>query len=340
MIASCLLFSGFEGFIVQCFGHSRKGDDGLYNYADGHCDSIVRQFERNQELLKNDGHIDLERLENFDAPLQFFALWLEPMYYPIAMRQTMKYIDFFESQLEKNKGRIGLIREYEDILENKRAKKMSAILAIEGGEALEGEISAIRTYYRLGVRAMTLTWNHRNALADGVAEEVSGGGLTKFGRKAVKEMERLGMLVDVSHLAQAGFWDVVKLAQRPFIASHSNAREICNVPRNLWDNQLRAVARSGGVVGINLYGPFLAKGRAAETEDILRHIAHMISVMGEDSIALGTDFDGIDQMPIGMKDILDMEKVFVCIEKEFGQEAAKKIFSDNLLRVLKEVLHA
>jgi len=131
---------------------------------------------------------------------------------------------------------------------------------------------------------------------------------------------------------------VVKLAQRPFIASHSNAREVCNVPRNLWDNQLRAVARSRGVVGINLYGPFLAKGRSAEVEDILRHITHMISVMGEDHIALGTDFDGIDQMPGGMKDILDMEKVFACVEKEFGLEAARKIFSENLLRVLKEIL--
>jgi len=107
----------------------------LRGYADCHCDSIVRQFERNQELLKNDGHIDLQRLETFDAPLQFFALWLEPKYYPIAMRQTMKYIDFFESQMEKNKGRVGLVRAYEDILEHKKRNKTSALLAIEGGEA-------------------------------------------------------------------------------------------------------------------------------------------------------------------------------------------------------------
>ncbi len=310
----------------------------MNGYADGHCDTIVKLFEQKQELFQNDGHLDVKRLKKIGAPLQFFAIWLDPQYYPISMRQTMKYIDFYERQIAKNKETIGHVNCFADVLENKKKNKISALLALEGGEALEGELSAVRIYYRLGVRAMTLTWNHRNPLADGVAEEKSYGGLTQFGREVVKEMERLGMLVDVSHLSEAGFWDVVRVAEKPFIASHSNARSICDVPRNLRDGQLRAIARRGGIVGINLYPPFLAKEKPAEMADILRHISHMLTIMGEDSIALGTDFDGIDSTPGGIRDVGDLQAVFACVEKEFGAEAAEKIFSKNLLRVLEEVL--
>jgi len=310
----------------------------VVGYADGHCDTIVRLWEKNQELFSNDGHIDIVRLNKFSAPLQFFAIWLDSKYHPISMRQAMKYIEFYYSQLQKNSRVIGHINSFTDVIKNRLENKISALLALEGGEALEGEISAIHTYYRLGVRSITLTWNHRNRLADGVAEEESRGGLTRFGRQVIEEMEELGMLVDVSHLSESGFSDVVKFAKKPFIASHSNARAICDVPRNLKDNQLLKIAEKGGVVGLNLYSPFIVKYGQGGIDDILSHIQHMLSVMGEDFIALGTDFDGIHSTPKEISGVQDMDLLFISIENEFGKVVAEKIFSENLLRVLKEVL--
>ncbi len=310
----------------------------MVGYADGHCDTIVRLWEKNQELFSNDGHIDIVRLNKFSAPLQFFAIWLDSKYHPISMQQAMKYIEFYYSQLQKNSRVIGHINSFTDVIKNRLENKISALLALEGGEALEGEISAIHTYYRLGVRSITLTWNHRNRLADGVAEEESRGGLTRFGRQVIEEMEELGMLVDVSHLSESGFSDVVKFAKKPFIASHSNARAICDVPRNLKDNQLLKIAEKGGVVGLNLYSPFIVKYGQGGIDDILSHIQHMLSVMGEDFIALGTDFDGIHSTPKEISGVQDMDLLFISIENEFGKVVAEKIFSENLLRVLKEVL--
>ncbi len=226
----------------------------MKSFVDAHCDTIVKLCGRGEELLEAPCmQLDLKRLEAFPRAVQFFAVWLDPVYYPIAMRQTMKYIAFYYKQLEKNAESIRHINTFADIIRNKEQGRHSAVLSLEGGEALEGELSALEIYHRLGVRAITLTWNHRNALADGAAENVTGGGLTRFGRDVLREMEQLNMLVDVSHLSDAGFWDVERLAQKPFIASHSNARAVCPHARNLTDDMLRALAAKGGVAGLNFY---------------------------------------------------------------------------------------
>lgn len=188
------------------------------------------------------------------------------------------------------------------------------------------------------MRALTLTWNHRNALADGAGENATGGGLTKFGKEVVREMERLGMLVDVSHLSDAGFWDVEKLAKKPFIASHSNARAVCAVQRNLTDDQLRAIAAKGGVVGLNFYPNFLAKGEKAGIEDILRHTLHMLDIMGEDHIGFGSDWDGIDNTPHDLLHLGEMPQLLARMEAELGKDILEKIREKNFLRILREVL--
>ncbi len=306
---------------------------------DAHCDTIVTLMHRGLELTDAElMHLDLKRLELFPDALQFFAVWLEPMYYGNAMKQTMKYIDFYYTQMEKNRDRITHVNTYGDILENRKQKKCSALLSLEGGEALEGEISALHIYHRLGVRAMTLTWNHRNALADGASENATGGGLTKFGKEVVREMERLGMIVDVSHLSDAGFWDVEKLAKKPFIASHSNARAICPVQRNLTDDQLRAIAAKGGVVGLNFYPKFLSQRSDAGIEDILHHVVHMLDVMGEDHIGFGSDWDGIDNTPCDLIHVGEMGALLERLDYEFGETVMEKIMEKNFLRVLRECL--
>lgn len=306
--------------------------------VDGHCDTVVKAFERNVPLFENNGHVDLKRLLEFGSPVQFFAVWLEKSYYPISLRQTLKYIDYYYQELKENEGCIGHVNTFADILKNKEQGKISGLLSIEGGEALEGELSTLRMLYTLGVRAMGLTWNYRNQLADGVGELETGGGLTRFGKEVVKEMNRLGMVVDVSHLSETGFWDVDGIATKPYIASHSNAKSICDAPRNLSDDQIRAISSRGGVIGINLYSGFLTNGKEAHMQDILAHIHHIIQIGGDQCLGLGCDFDGIDAMPIEIKDVSDIKRLLETVSQQFGYETAEWIAEKNFLRVLKNIL--
>lgn len=165
---------------------------------DGHCDTITRLMENNKELIKNNCHIDIEKLKKFNSPVQFFAIWLQPKYYQNPMEQTLKYIDFYNSQLKKYSEFIDKAESVKDIEKNRKLKKISSVLTIEGGEAIES-ISSLKLLYDLGVRAIALTWNNSNKIAGGIEENQKG--LTDFGYSIVSQMNKLGMIVDVSHLS-------------------------------------------------------------------------------------------------------------------------------------------
>lgn len=307
-------------------------------FVDAHCDTITTLMRNGEELLENKGHLDLKRMKSYGAPVQVFAIWLEPIFYSSALHQTVKAIDFYYDQIEKNNTLIGHCNSFSDIRKNKMENRISSILSLEGGEALEGDLSMVRIFYQLGVRGITLTWNHRNQLADGVAETETKGGLTQFGKEVIREMNRLGMLVDVSHLSDGGFWDVVKETKAPFIASHSNSRAICNHPRNLTEEQMKAIGEKGGVIGLNFYSPFLSHSVPADLESCLSHLSYMTRKAGTDAVGLGGDFDGMDQPPVGLEEVSGMEVFFDRIRKRFGTETAEKIISKNFLRVFQEVL--
>jgi len=186
---------------------------------------------------------------------------------------------------------------------------------------------------------MCLTWNHRNELADGVFEQESGGGLTLFGRNVVKEMNRLGMLIDVSHLGEKGFWDVIECSKSPIAATHTNAKTVCNHQRNLNDEQIKALASSGGVIGINMYSPHLTDNSKATISDVIAHIEHVISIGGEDCVGIGADFDLIEDTPEGINGTEDMYKLFDELFKlNYPQRIIEKIAGGNFLRLVKEVL--
>lgn len=215
---------------------------------------------------------------------------------------------------------------------------MAALLSVEGGECLNGELSILRQLYRLGVRSMLLTWNHRNLLADGVEEEC-GGGLTEFGRLVVAEMNRLGMIIDVSHLCEASFYEVISLSSKPVIASHSNAGAICPHVRNLNDSQLKTIAANGGVVGINFYPRFLNNTDKANLDDVVKHIEHVCSVTGENHIGIGADFDGIDCTPDGLEGTQCIPALFERLEQlNYGTGLLEKIAGLNFMRVIKQIL--
>jgi membrane dipeptidase len=223
------------------------------------------------------------------------------------------------------------------IIEN---KKLAGLLAIEGADFLGDDLFLIDLVHHLGVRLITLVWNGRNSIADGVKVRENAGGLTGIGTQAVKRMQELGIIVDVSHLSEKGFWDVSRVTSRAFVASHSNARAVCDHPRNLWDDQIREIAKNKGLIGMNLCRPFVAAQEEDQTlATVIRHISHIADVAGTEVLCLGCDLDGIREMPTGMADVRDVVRIADLLgEAGFLPAEIEAITSKNLLRFVKNNL--
>ncbi|HHV29821.1 dipeptidase [Acetivibrio mesophilus] len=308
--------------------------------VDAHCDTITKIMEDGTGLRKNNCHIDIERLKSIGNYVQFFAAFIDPSYcqaYPL--KRALQIIDEFYSQIEANKDDIMTCRNYNDIEEAVKSGKIAAVLSIEGGEALQGDLGVLRMLYKLGVRSICLTWNYRNEIADGVKDESSGGGLTPFGRKVIKEMNELGMIIDLSHISKTGFWDVLECTSAPVIVSHSNAQKLCPHRRNLTDKQILAIKDNGGVIGVNLYPEFLNNSKEATLKDVINHIEYISSLVGPEHIGLGADFDGIESVPTGINGVQDIEKIFNELAKlNYSNENIEKFAGKNFLRVIQNVL--
>lgn len=308
--------------------------------VDAHCDTITTIMKCGEGLRKNNCHIDISRLKNYDSYVQFFAAFISPEHAKMgALRRTLSIIDRLYQEIEDNKQDIMLCCNYNDMEDAFAGRKIAAVLTIEGGEALEGSLASLRMLYKMGVRGMTLTWNYRNQIADGVIDGISGGGLTPFGREVITEMNRLGMLVDVSHISEAGFWDVMNLTTSPIIASHSNSKKMCSHPRNLTDEQLLALKKNGGVTGLNLYPVFLNDGGKASIKDALSHIEYIVALTGEDTLGLGSDFDGIESTPEGLEGVQCYSNLLnELLKLNYSEGLVKKIAGENFIRVIKSVL--
>lgn len=308
--------------------------------VDAHCDTITTIMQSNEQLCENKGHIDLKRLKQYDSYVQFFAAFISPQHAKMgALSRTIDIIDRLYREIKINNNDIMLCCNYNDIMEATQTNKIAAVLTIEGGDALEGSLSALRIFYELGVRAITLTWNYRNQIADGVADESTGGGLTPFGKEVINEMNRLGMLIDVSHLSEAGFWDVINTTKVSVIASHSNSKTICNHRRNLTDEQLFALKKNGGVAGINFYPDFVCNNGKATMNEVIKHIDYIAVLTGEDNIGFGADFDGINDTPQGLEGVQCMGTLInELLKLNYSETFVKKIAGENFLRVIKDVL--
>lgn len=307
---------------------------------DMHCDTILKLMDdEDKGLYENDLNVDIKKLKKANSLAQFFAVWVDLKNGQDPMETCLKMIDRFYREIENNSSHISLATSYEDIMKNDREGKISAILTIEEGAAIKGDLSNLRNFYRLGVRAITLTWNHPNEIGyPNFHEEYRDKSLTEFGIELVHEMNRLGMLIDVSHLSDKGFYDVARESQQPFIASHSNARAVKAHPRNLTDDMIKVLAECGGVMGINFERSFIGDKENARMEDIIRHIKHIKSVGGIEVIALGSDYDGSN--PVSeVGDIGQIDKLAYSLKDNgFTEEEIDKIFYKNALRVIKDVL--
>lgn len=309
---------------------------------DLHCDTICHLIDnKDMELKRNHLAIDLEKLTKGNSLAQFFALFIDLKEHPKAFNRAMDMLNKFYEELEKNNHEISVAKNYEDFEVNKEEDKISAFLTIEEGEAIEGSLKNLRNFYDLGVRLMTLTWNYENSIGyPNCREEFRNKGLKTFGLETLEEMNRLGMIIDVSHLSDGGFYDVARYSKKPFVASHSNSRAVCNHSRNLTDDMIRTLSEKGGITGINFEKSFLIEGGSkSAVEDMVKHINHICNVGGIDVLSLGSDFDGINPKNLEISNMGEIDKLITALQKEgYHESHIEKILYRNALRVIKEVM--
>lgn len=312
--------------------------------CDCHCDTLTELYNKNASLYENEQHFDIKRQIALGGGLQFCAIYVptEVFRYQGGLRYTLCLLDKYSQEIKKlheNGIDVLQVRTAEDA-GNVLKHKAATLLAIEEGGAIDGSLEALRCLYELGVRAMTLTWSNRNDIADGINEEATGSGLTLFGKQVVAEMNRLGMLVDVSHISTAGFWSVIETSTKPIIATHSNAKSLCSHPRNLNDEQIKALAQNGGLAGITFAGQFLEEDwRNACIESVYKHIDYMLNLIGnDDHIGFGSDFDGISHPPYNIQGVQDYKPLIEYLSKYYSDETINKITHQNVINLLQKVL--
>ncbi|MCM1159020.1 MAG: dipeptidase [Bacteroidales bacterium] len=334
---------------------------------DMHCDTIYEIHEAGKRgerisLRENNLMLDLQRMKKGGYLVQNFALFVERKEGVSSFSQVKELLSVFKREMADNRDWITEVATTEEIRKNEREEKLSALLTVEEGGVCEGKTENLHYLYEQGVRMMTLTWNFSNEIG---FPNVSEGkdfytpntvdGLTDTGIELVKEMERLGMIIDVSHLSDAGFYDVAHNTKAPFVASHSNARAVCPWVRNLTDEMIKTLAGRGGVAGLNYCSDFLrdcgngkpynGKGGRLATgtgfaglEDVARHARHIADTGGIECLGLGSDFDGIPAYP-GMPEADKLSLLADELVKQgFHESEIDKIFYQNVLRLYREIL--
>lgn len=313
---------------------------------DMHCDTIwMLMREKHEKLQSNSFCVDVEKMKSANCMAQFFACFI----YMDAIMGDDRYDKGYQMALEMiAKGKkelaecakdINLACSFDDMIKNSANGKMSAFFTIEEGGILNDDITRLEHLYKEGIRIMTLTWNHENCIGypNSRDNEIMKTGLKPFGVDVVERMNELGMIIDVSHLSDGGFWDVLKYSKYPVVASHSNARSLCNHPRNLSDEMIKALANKGGIAGINLYPYFINKNGIATVENIAEHVVHMYQVGGEDFVAVGTDFDGFDEGELEIAHIGEMGKLYETVKKRgFTEHQMEKFWNRNSMRVMEK----
>ena len=299
---------------------------------DLHCDTITECCKNCVSLYDNYMHLSLKRMEKFQKYIQIFAVWIrDEMRGEVACQYFDKVADYFYKQIEENKNVISAFGD-------KSETKVKAILSVEGGSACGGTLDGLTHLYNRGVKLVTLTWNSPNEIASGAFSE---GGFTSFGKDFVKLAEEYGIILDVSHLNRESFYDFIKISNKPFVASHSNADIVENPKgrkRNLTDEQIRLIKERNGIIGLNFCLNFLESDGFFGIDSLVRQIDYFLSLGCENNIALGSDYDGCSIH----SDFAGVEKLFsvynILAEKGYSRELLDKIFYENAHRFFSENL--
>lgn len=311
---------------------------------DFHCDTALvmlgDDLNSAGSLAHNSGHIDLDRASALAGYAQCFACFTTSI--PEFMNGLSPIVVFerelatIQREIDKNRSRISIAYSPEEIEKNRESGIMSAVLTLEGTAGIDFNPELLEDLSMIGFRVVSLGWNEKNSLT---GSNLTGGGLTDLGREFVKEAQRLGMLVDVSHISDEGFWDIMKITQAPIIATHSNSRKICDHSRNLTDDMFRAICETGGVAGYNMCDEFTGENPTIDT--VCDHIFHFMELDPTGSgIALGGDLDGVTAMPAGFEGVQDWPKLSArLIQRGLDEKTVRNIFWHNAIGVMERAVH-
>lgn len=296
---------------------------------DAHCDTIYEIMKKGGSLRENSLHTDLKRGMRYAPYAQVFAVWMphgDNMY--LKYKKTIKRL---LREFEQNSDILVLCRSAEDAKKAAKEGRTAAFIAVEGAEKLDCSIDKLREAYELGVRLVNITWNYVNRLS-GAALDSNRSGLTNEGRAFIRAAQEMGVIVDMSHISESAFYDTMEISTKPVIAGHSNSKAVCDHPRNITDEQFKALMKTGGVAGINLCPAFLGMSPTAETA--VEHIWHFLALGGAKNVCLGADLDGVDALPERMSGIEDMEQIYeIMLRRNLTEDIARDVFYNNLMRV-------
>lgn len=320
---------------------------------DAHCDIWThvakKRLDGEKDIIRK---YHLSKFKASDINGGIFVVWVDPPYDKNPKYRTKQILDKIKEEIKDSHDIVQIVKKSEDFDIANENNKIAILIGMEGLQAIDDNIDDIEKLYSLGVRHASLTWNEENKLATGAKGNIDRG-LTEDGARLIKKMEQLGIILDVSHANEKTFWDICKVAKKPFIASHSNCRSLCDVARNLTDDQLREIARRNGVVGVNSYEEFVSSDLEKRTVDnLVDHIDHMVEVMGIDHIGLGFDFAEylntdtlkhyVSTYTYGVKGLEDTTKaknIIKVLEKRgYSKEDIEKISYKNFYRVIKEII--
>ena len=307
---------------------------------DSHCDTPSLMVNGLDIGIDNrECQVDIPKLIAGGVDVSFFAACTYAEYSPeTATSRALEMIASVYDSLGKYGDRIALALTPDDVMANKANNLISILIGMENGAPVQKSMSLLRLFHRMGVRYMTLTHNGDNEIADAAMEGKRWGGLSPFGREVVAEMNRLGIIVDVAHVSDGTFSDVLDCSKKPVLSTHSCCRALANHPRNMTDEMIKRMADKGGVIQINFYPYFLTTTAQAGVEDVIRHIDHAVKVGGIEHVGIGTDFDGIKVTPVGLENISKLPVVFDLLsERGYSDDQIEKIASGNFLRVFREV---
>ena len=326
-------------------------------YIDLHCDTILPILYKDDGLRDNKNiSVDIVGLKESEALAQCFAIWMPDEEELNNLEISKDFIlngensdliyinrafNKLNNEIEKNYDLIAWAKNGKEIEKNEKNNLISAILTMEDGRAIDNNLENLEYFYKLGVRILGLTWNYENCLGYPKSDnrELMNKGLKKFGIETIEYMNYLNIIVDVSHLSDGGFYDVIKYSKKPFIATHSNCRSLVNNPRNLTDDMIKSIGNAGGIIGVNFAPEFLdaSEKPIASIEYIVKHLNHMKNIGGKDIIALGSDFDGVwGDMEI--KSSKEMQKLFEALEEDGWQYSDMEKFAyKNALRILNDI---
>ena len=359
--------------------------------VDTHADTTQRLVDEGVDLDQRlaGGHLDAVRAKEGGLDAQFFSIWVEPELFglggPRAMKRADLQIEAVRALATKHPETWELAMTAADVRRIASAGKIAALMGLEGGYAIDEKIDNVGRYYQMGVRYMSPAWSVSTSWAGSSGDEVGKTrGLNEFGKRVILEMNRLGMMVDVSHLSDPAFWDIVKTSTKPVIATHSGCRAIANVPRNLTDDMILALAKTGGVVNVIFYPEHIEPGwsqkkkkvdaeiaslvqRASDEEKgdavhkklardrvrrevylkrlppvtvarIVDHIDHIVTLVGIDHVGIGSDFDGVQAVPVDLKSVADLPNLTKeLLRRGYSESDIDKILGGNMLRVMEEV---